>query len=157
MAAISVQNEPLDHPSYLTRQMLRMGKSTAGNGTISGYFSPPFNMRVRGAVATSITTSTTALFGVSLLCYGTCVTGYNTTTLTTSTTTATLGTIVTGTNTVAPSMVDGGGVFSADMDALVYKGSILALKNQSTDASGVLEVAVEWYHDPLVSAWTPGN
>ena len=144
--------EPLDHPSYLTRQRLGLGPATAGNGTISGYVPVLYPMRVRGGWAGVRTAGTSTGYGVQVLCYGTSVQG-----TTTTTTTATLGSVTLTTNTAMPSVADGGPVQFTDMNAFVQKGAFLALKNSGTDATGVAIVELEWYHDPVNSAWTPGN
>lgn len=148
---ISATTEPLDHPSYLVRQRMALGPNTAGASTISGYVPVLFPIRIRGGRAGVRTAGTSAGNTASVLCYGTSVAG-----TTTTTTTATIGTVTLTTNTAMPSMADGGPVEFSDMNVWVQKGSFLAVKN-GTDATGVYIVELEWYHDPVNSAWTPGN
>lgn len=144
--------EPLDHPSYLVRQRLELGVSTAGANTISSYTAVIFPMRVRGGVAYSIVAGTSATSGhqAQVLYYGTSVQG-----TTTTTTTATLGTVNLGTATAAPSFTEGPQNFT-DFNAYLEPNGYLALKN-GTDATGTYKVSLEWYHDPVKSKWTAGN
>lgn len=146
-----------DHPSYLTRQVIGMGATTAGANGTSGTMSMISDMRIRKAAVTVRVAGTSSGAGnqVMLLCIGTSYQGYGTlggtNTLSTNTTTATLGTCALGSstaNTVAT---------FADMDARIVAGSILALKN-GTDATGTAEVRMEAYLDPAAT-WTgpPGS
>lgn len=156
---IAAVNEPLDHPSYIVRQQMKIGPSTAGANTISNYTAVLHPIRIRGGCAAVLVAGTSAGNTAAVLCYGTCTTGYGTATgtaLTTSTTTATLGTVTLTTNTAAPSQADGGPVFYTDMNAYINKGAFLAVKN-GTDATGTYNVYLEFYHDPLNSQWTAGN
>lgn len=144
-------NSPLDHPSYLTRQLLDF-LSTAGNGTISNGQQYPYAIRVRKMAANVVTAGTSTGYGIALLAIGTCTQSMGGTPAV-STATATLGSITLTTNTANTPAI----AMSADMNTLVNQGCVLALKNLGTDATGVCTVNVEWYHDPVSSTWTVGN
>jgi hypothetical protein len=141
-----------DNPSYLTRQQIQLGNTTAGAGGTSGGFSFISDMRIRKASFTVRTagTSSGSGNGVILLCVGTCITGFSTGlgfTLTTNT----------GTTTICAITALGSGtaqtcVTSTDCNTRIQAGSALYFKN-GTDATGVANVTIEAYIDPEGS-WT---
>lgn len=146
-----------DHPSYLTRQQIDLGVTTAGNAGTSQGKAFISDMRIRKAIATVRTAGTSSGAGnaVSLLCIGTYVSGYATgligTALTTSSGTNTLATIALGSSAAYTTTT------STDMDVKIQAGAVLVLKN-GTDATGVAQVTVESYIDPGAT-WTgpPGG
>lgn len=146
-----------DHPSYLTRQQIGLGVSTAGASGTSGGRAFISDMRIRKAVACvrGVGTSSGAGNGVSILCIGTYVTGYATgligTALTTTTGTNTLATIALGSSAAFATAT------SSDMDVKIVAGSVLLYKN-GTDATGTADVTVEAYLDSGAT-WTgpPGG
>lgn len=131
--ATATQGGAYTHPSYLTRQQINLGKSTAGASGTSCYFSTPVsNFRVRNVAAivqtagTSVTTNT-ILNG-----------------------TTSIGTIV------VTSAAPAGSVFtSGDLNATVTSGTALSFKN-GTDATCVVQVVAECYLDPS-AVWTGNN
>ena len=166
---------PLDHPSYLTRQSLIFGKTTAGANTIqyaSNGIVFPYDVRVRNAVGVVGVAGTSTSPGSALVfyCPGTsvqfpgstlinaiggtgtvAVNGSAATTLTTNTTTTTLGFLAVGTAT-ASSLLQSG-----DMNFKLAAGQQLVIKN-GTDATGVVgSVAIEYYIDPVSASWTGTN
>lgn len=142
-----------DHPSYLTRQALILGATTAGASGTSGSFSFISDMRVRkfSAAVRTAGTTTGAASAVALIYIGTSVSGYNLNpvVLTTVTTTATVGTLTLGTS-VANAVST-----STDMNALLKAGGLLQMKN-GTDATSVASVVLEAYIDPA-GQWTGPN
>lgn len=140
-----------DHPSYLTRQVIGMGVSTAGASGTSGGRSFISDMRVRKMSVCVRTAGTSAGAGNScnLMAVGTIVTGYNSTSLTTSTGTNTVGTVALG-STGAFTVTT-----STDMNTLIKAGTVLFIKN-GTDATGVCDSNVEGYIDPS-GTWTGPN
>ena len=143
-----------DHPSYLTRQTIGLGVSTAGASDTSGGRSFISDMRVRKMSVTVRTAGTSSGAGNSanVLCIGTMVTGFGTGagfSLTTSTGTNTVGTVALGSTTALTVTT------STDMNTRIMAGSILALKN-GTDATGVYDVTLEAYLD-AEATWTGPN
>jgi hypothetical protein len=141
-----------DNPSYLTRQQINLGATTAGANATSGGFSFISDMRIRKASYTVRTagTSSGAGNGVILLCVGTCITGFTTGvgfTLTTNTGTTTICAITALGSSTAQSVS-----VSTDCNTRIVAGSALYFKN-GTDATGVAQVTVEAYIDPEGS-WT---
>ena len=126
---------PYDHPSYLTRQMIPLGKSVAGaNGTSCYKAFPTANMRIRNVAAVVVTAGTSATSGNKcILLNGT----------------TSIGEIVLGTSAA--------GVIgtSGDINATITAGTTLSCKN-GTDATGVYDVVAEMYIDPA-SGWTGTN
>lgn len=146
-----------DHPSYLTRQSIALGITTAGNaGTSSGkaFIS---DMRIRKGIAVVRVAGTSSGAGnsVNVLCIGTMVTGYATgligTALTTSTGTNTVLTIALGSSAAYVTTT------STDCDTKIMAGSVLVCKN-GTDATGTNDTTLEAYLDPGAT-WTgpPGG
>lgn len=140
------------HPSYLTRQQINLGLTTAGANGTSGGISFVSDMRLRRAALTVKTAGTSATTGngVILLCVGTCVTGFGTGagfTLTTSTGTTTIAAI-----TALSSSTAGSTALVADMNTKIVAGSVVYMKN-GTDATGVASVVLEANLDPLAT-WT---
>lgn len=142
-----------DHPSYLTRQVIDLDVSLAGNAGTSGAQSFISDMRVRKAAVLVRVAGTSSGAGnsASLIYIGTSIQGYGGTATTTTTTTATLGTVALGSST-ANSVVN-----FADMDARLFAGGVLAQKN-GTDATGTYKISIESYLDPAAT-WTgpPGS
>jgi len=146
-----------DHPSYLTRQAISLGVTTAGNAGTSQGKAFISDMRIRKAIATVRTAGTSSGGGnaVNIVCIGTYVTGYASgligTALTTSSGTNTIGTIALGSSAAYTTTT------STDMDAKIQAGAVLVLKN-GTDATGVCDVTAEMYLDPGAT-WTgpPGG
>lgn len=167
---------PLDHPSYLTRQSLIFGKTTAGANTVQfgaatgGNIVFPYDVRLRNMVGSISVAGTSTSPGSSIVvfCPGTsvqypgakitnglgtnvAVNGSSATTLTTNTTTTTLGFLPTGTAT-ASSIVQSG-----DMNVKIPAGQSIVIKN-GTDATVVVgSVAIEYYIDPVSATWTGSN
>ena len=145
----------IDHPSYLTRQVISLGVSTAGNGGTSGGFSFISDMRIRKASVTVRTAGTSSGAGnqMQLLCIGTYLSGFATgligTALTTNTGTTTIGTVALG-STAALTVTT-----SSDFNVKVLAGSILCYKN-GTDTTGVYAANLEAYLDPTAQ-WTGPN
>lgn len=146
-----------DHPSYLARQQISLGTTTAGNAGTSQGRAFISDMRMRKAIATVRTAGTSSGGGnaVNIICIGTYVTGYSSgligTALTTSSGTNTVGTIALGSSAAYTTTT------STDMDVKILAGSVLALKN-GTDATGVADIVAEMYIDPGAT-WTgpPGG
>jgi hypothetical protein len=140
----------VDHPSYITRQQIGLGVSTAGANGTSGGKAFISAMRVRKIAAVVRTAGTSAGNAVNLLCIGTCYTGMSTgaigTALTTNTGTTTIGTLTLGTATALSVAT------SSDFNTTVAAGSVIAYKN-GTDATGVYDVDMECYLDPSAT-WT---
>ncbi len=164
---------PLDHPSYLTRQSLVFGKTTAGANTIQFATAGivfPYDVRIRNAVGVVGIAGTSTSPGAALVFYapgtsvqypgskltnsiGTnvAVNGSSATVLTTNTTTTTLGFIPAGTSTAGVVLQSG------DMNFRLPAGQSLVMKN-GTDATGTVgSVAIEYYIDPVAATWTGGN
>lgn len=166
---------PIDHPSYLARKELVLGKTTAGASTIQYATAGlvfPYDVRIRNALAAVGVAGTSASPGSSIVLYapGTSIqypavtltaglsgtstvaaNGSAATALTTNTTTTTLGFIPLGTAT-ASSVVQSG-----DMNFRLPAGQMLVLKN-GTDATAVAgSVAIEYYIDPVSAEWTGPN
>jgi hypothetical protein len=144
-----------DHPSYLTRQSLNLGATTAGNAGSSGSITFISDMRVRKMAASVRVAGTSAGAGNSanLMYVGTIVTGYATgligTGLTTTTGTNTVGTIALG-STAAYTVTT-----STDMNTKLVAGGVLFIKN-GTDATGTVNMTLEAYIDPQ-GQWTGPN
>lgn len=121
-----------DHPSYLTRQQIFLGKSVAGASGTSCYFgAPASNIRVREVAVTVITAGTA------------------TSTLTIQNGTSSVGNIVVGTQAAGTVLVSG------DCNTTVAQGTSLNVKN-GADAVVVFQAVAEAYIDPA-STWTGGN
>jgi hypothetical protein len=144
----------VDHPSYLTRQAIGVGVSTAGANGTSGGRTFISDMRVRKAAVAVRVAGTSAGAGnaANLIYIGTVVTGFNTGagfTLTTATGTNTVGTIALG-SSLANAVTT-----STDMNTRLVAGGLLQLKN-GTDATGTYDVTIEAYIDPA-GQWTGPN
>jgi hypothetical protein len=146
-----------DHPSYLTRQQLLLGASTAGANGTSGGKAFLSDMRIRKASAMVRVAGTSAAGGNAciLLCIGTYMSGFSTgligTALTTNTGTNTLATIALGSSAAFATAT------STDINVRIQAGSVLVFKN-GTDATGTYDVTMESYLDPGAT-WTgpPGS
>lgn len=141
-----------DHPSYLVRQQINLGATTAGANGTSGGFAFVSDMRLRKAALTVRTAGTSATTGngVIFLCVGTAISGFGTGagfTLTTSTGTTTIQAITALGSSTAATVVT-----TPDMNTTIKAGSVLYMKN-GTDATGVAAVTVEANLDPLAT-WT---
>lgn len=119
---------PYDHPSYLTRQALCLGLTTAGNGGTSLRKSFPNDMRIRNISLTAQVAGTSA---------GHTVTVRNGTT--------SIGVATLGTTTI------NGVTTTGDLNYLLPKGSVLNFLN-GTDATGVADIVVEAHVDAN-SSW----
>lgn len=142
---MAISQGPCDHPSYIVRQQIFLGKSTAtANGTSQTY-APTNNMRIRNvsAVVTASGTSVTSGNSAIIVCSGTCTT-FTSGIGTQGTGTTTLGSIVLGSS--AATFVG----TSGDLNAVVNAGSVLFIKN-GTDATGAFNVALEAHVDPLAT------
>ena len=144
-----------DHPSYITRQAIGLGVTTAGANGTSGGRAFISDMRYRKGAAVVKVAGTSTGNVVNVVVVGTMVTGYINgllgTALTTSTGTNTMMTITLGSST-AYSVTT-----STDCDTKVTAGSVIFLKN-GTDATGTADVTLEAYLDPGAT-WTgpPGG
>lgn len=123
-----------DHPSYITRQQLCLGATTATASGTSGHRIFNSAMRFRqavGAVAVAGTIGTNV--AALIFCNGTVVPN---------------GTIAYGTggNTI------GALATSGDMNVTLAAGNVLAIKN-GADATATVNVTIEAYLDPAAS-WT---
>jgi hypothetical protein len=141
---------PYDHPSYLTRQKLSLGASTAGANGLSGGASWPWDMRLRVPYATVRVPGTSSTTGhqVIILAVGTTITAGGTSTVT-STGTTTLQAIAL--NTLA-AYTNGTG---SDLNTTLKAGGTLVMKN-GTDATGTYDAYIEGYLDPSAT-WTGSN
>lgn len=140
---------PLDHPSYLARVQLPLGKTTAGNATVTNLASFTNNQRIRN-VSAFVTTAGTATGNlVRFLCIGTCTTFTNGVG-TQGTGTTTLGSAITLSTSTA-------GVVgtSGDLNAVINAGSLFCAQN-GTDATGVVQITAETHLDPL-GTWVVTN
>lgn len=158
----------VDHPSYLTRQVIFVPKSTAGANTVQAQLSFPADVRIRNMVASVVTAGTATTATVVAYCPGTSVqyptqtvlnaigtnslgaTGTAITSVTTNTTTTTLGSITLTTNTAGVVLQSG------DANAKVPVGQTLVIKN-GADATSAYGVTIEYYVDPGFNAWTGSN
>jgi hypothetical protein len=143
-----------DHPSYLTRQAIGLGVSTAGANGTSGGHSFISDMRIRKvSVVTRVAgTSSGAGNECNLLYIGTSITGFgvgNPFTLTTATGTITIGSVALGSST-AYSVTT-----SSDFNTRLVAGGTVVYKN-GTDATGTYDVIAEMYLDPEAT-WTGPN
>lgn len=136
---------PCDHPSYIVRTQIFLGKTTAGANGTSQTYAPTNNMRLRNVSAVVVTSGTSSGAGNQVIvgCVGTCTT-FTTGVGTQGTGTTTLGTVVLGSSTA------GSVGTSGDLNVVVNAGSFVYLKN-GTDATGVANVAIEAHVDPLAT------
>jgi hypothetical protein len=114
-----------DHPSYITRQQLFIGRTVAGAaGTSCQVGFPVSTMRIRNVAFTVITANTSV------------------TTNTVLAGTASIGTIVV-TSAAAANTIS----TSGDLNYTLTQGTALSIKN-GTDATGVGSIMVECSIDP---------
>lgn len=134
---------PYDHPSYLTRQSITLGATTAGANGTSQTHTFPNQMRVRNVAAIVRTAGTSATTGNQVIVgvVGTCTQIGTNGTNTIGTATTTLGTIALGTSTALSTGTSG------DLNTVLNAGAVLYLKN-GTDATGVADVVGELHVDP---------
>lgn len=133
-----------DHPSYLARQQVNLGRTTAGANGTSGARAFTNNERLRNVTAVIGTAGTSATTGNLLIvgCVGTCTQFSAAGVGTVGTATTTLGSITLGTSTALSVATSG------DLNVCLNAGAVLYLKN-GTDATGVVEVTGEMHVDPL--------
>lgn len=124
-----------DHPSYLTRQMVTLGKSVAGaNGTSCYKAFPTANMRIRNVAAVVVTAGTSSGSGhQAIILNGT----------------TSIGSIALGTSAIGSVSTSG------DLNTTINAGTAISVKN-GTDATGVYDIVAEMYIDPA-SGWTGTN
>lgn len=142
---------PIDHPSYLTRQQIFLGKSVAGSGGTSCTFATPTsNLRVRNLTAVVVTAGTSAGTGhkAVIQVVGTCTTSANQANGTAST-----GTTVLATLTLSSAAANAVAT-TGDLNVTLNAGAVIQAIN-GTDVTGVYNLVAEGYIDPL-STWT-GN
>lgn len=122
---------PYTDPSFLVRQQIVLGPTTAGAAGTSCHIAVPVsNLRIRNMAATvgvagTIGTNVQAILFAGTSAIGTCAFG-------------------TAGNTI------GATVNSGDMNATVSAGTVLALKN-GADATAVTRVVIEAHIDPAGS------
>jgi hypothetical protein len=124
------QSGSYSDPNYTVRQQVFLGNTIAGaNGTSVYFGAPSSDLRIRSVAIKPVALTTAATTAVVLIG------------------TATAGTIAVssalGTNTYAR---------SADLNALLPVGTMLAVKN-GADATGTFSVWAELHLDPA-SSWT---
>lgn len=129
-----------DHPSYLTRQQMVLGKTTAGAGGTSILATFPSAIRVRTLNAGIITAGTVVGTGVGAA--GVAVSLYNGTA------------VVNGTVSLSTNAKGVWGT-TADLNYTIPAGGTLAIVN-GTDATFVATVGIEYYLDPAAT-WTGNN
>lgn len=118
-----------DNPSYLVRQQIVLGRTTAGaNGTSCQFAFPVSSMRVRAVGVTVITAGT------------------STDTMTFQNGTASIGSLVIGTGAAMTVST------SSDLNAALTAATAFNVKN-GTDATRVVSVVAEMHIDPAAS-WT---
>lgn len=122
-----------DHPSYLTRQQVHLGLTTAGASGTSLITNYTNQMRLRNVVATVAVAGTSGTTGHKLDVF--------------------VGTSSVGTITLGTSAVQATGT-SGDLNTIVPIGSPVFTKN-GTDATGTARVVMELHTDP--SATWVGN
>jgi hypothetical protein len=118
-----------DHPSYLTRQMVQLGRTTAGATGTSAYFGAVSNFVVRKVALTVQIAGTAA-----------------------TTSTVLSGTTSIGTIAITSAAVAGTVFTSADLNTLVTAGNALSIKN-GADATHVVQAVAEAYLD-VQATWT---
>lgn len=170
---MAIQSGRYDHPSYLTRQIEVLGKTTAGANTVQFFgtanagFVSPIDIRIRNATASIQVAGTSTSPGSAIIfyCLGTTYQFPGTqvinpigtanalsTAVATNTTTTTLGYIPTGTAT------PGAVVQSGDMNFRLQAGSTLQIKNGTDATMSAGNVSFEWYVDPGGTyGWTGGS
>lgn len=123
---------PIDHPAYLTRQILNLGATTAGtSGTSTTYLALPWDVNIHNVVAVVKTAGT--------------ATGH-------------LVTLMTGTSTIAGSTVtlstSTAGVVgtSGNVAAKIVANTPILVKN-GTDGTGVAQVLIEFNIAPDTGTW----
>ena len=136
-----------DHPSYLTRQQINLGKTTAGSAGTTILYSPTVsNMRIRQVAAAVVVAGTntganTSAGSVTLFAYST---------NTGATGTASIGIITPGANArLTPASLSG------DLNYTLNTGFVLGAVN-GTDAQLSVQLTAEMYIDPS-STWTGQN
>lgn len=111
-----------DHPTYLTRQMLMLGRTTAGANGTSCQVAFPSAMRIRNVAVMVITAGT------------------STDTVTIQNGTTSIGNIVLGTGAALTTAT------SSDLNSTLAVGTSLNIKN-GTDATRVIQVTAEAHLD----------
>lgn len=116
-------NAAYDHPAYLTRVPINMGRTTAGAAGTTGAQIMPWPMRIHGGMAIVNTAGTSTGSGHRVdIMVGT----------------ASMGQIALGTATIGASAISTG----ADMNILAPAGVAIYLRN-GTDATGVATVTLD--------------
>lgn len=125
-----------DHPSYIVRQNLPLGKTSAGAAGTSILYSPQSAMRLRSMTASVFTAGTVVGTGVGAA--GVAVNVF-------------VGSAITG-GTVSLS-TNAKGVFgtTGDLNYAVPAGGTIGIVN-GTDATFVATVQLEYHNDP-VGTW----
>lgn len=118
-----------DHPSYLTRQQVALGRTLAGASVVSIQKSFLSAMRIRNVSATVVTAGTVASTNASAILK--------------SGTTA-LGTFALSTNAVGATSTLG------DLNVTIPAGTVLSVTN-GTDATIISDLVAEMYIDPAGS------
>ena len=141
---------PIDHPSYLTRQAIRLGSTVAGANGSSLITAFPNNMRIRNVSAVVLASGSSSVGGAAaqVLVTGTYTQFGTTGVATAGTTTATIGNCVLGTGAVNSVSTSG------DCNTMLNAGSLLFIKN-GTDATETAIVTIEAHLDPLAT-WVGG-
>lgn len=127
---------PYDHPSYLTRQMLNIGRTVAGSAGTSPliWFAFPNAVRAR---------TLTAVVGTA----GTATTATLTLQNVSGTTTTSIGVLTLSTATVNQV------VTSSDLNTTLAAGSLNYLLN-GADTVAVANVFLQYHIDPTTGTWT---
>lgn len=141
---------PIDHPSYLARVQLPLGKTTAGNATVTNLAAFTNNQRIRNVTALVATAGTATGNLVRFLCIGTCTTFTNGVG-TQGTGTTTLGGVAIALSTSTAGVTG----TSGDINAVINAGSLFCSQN-GTDATGVATIIAETHLDPL-GTWVVTN
>lgn len=129
-----------DHPSYLTRQQLFLGATTAAAGGTSCRISFLSAMRIRN-VSAVVQVAGTQSAGEFYKIQASSVSG---------TATSSLGVMTSGTSAVGTIMTSG------DLNVTLGTGTILSIVGP-TSAAGVANVTVEAYLDPAATWTGSGN
>lgn len=130
-----------DHPSYLTRQQIYLGRTTAGAAGTSVFFASPSAIRIRAFNANIFTAGTVVGTGVGAA--GVAVALYN-------------GTAIVGGTISLSTNAKGVTGTSGDLNYTLPAGGTLSVVN-GTDATFVADVRMEAYIDPAGSWTGSGN
>lgn len=128
---MATQGGGYDHPSYITHQMVHLGKTTAGASGVKR-FSFPSAVRLRNASAVVETAGTSDTAG-NLLIF--------------KNGTTSIGQIQLGSSTAGVVGTSG------DLNSALAAGSVFSITN-GTDATGVASAAVELTIEPNGGTWS---